>query len=166
VESIPALIEKKNLEVFDKHGVLTPVEVHSRYEISLEGYVKTIRIEALTMIEMVNRQILPASMRYVKQMADTVASLNAAGADASSAKAALDKLTAITSSLRANTEALTEEVDKLDAEAGDSLEHAKAYKEKVIALMQDVRVDADKLEAQVDAELWPLPTYGDLLFKV
>jgi len=166
VDAIPVLIDKKNLEVFDKHGVLTPVEVHSRYEISLEGYVKTIRIEALTMIEMVMRQILPASLRYVKEVADTVASLNAAGADASSAKAALDKLTAITTSLRANTEALTDEIEKLDAEAGDSLEHAKAYKEKVIALMQTIREDADKLETQVDAELWPLPTYGDLLFKV
>jgi glutamine synthetase len=68
--------------------------------------------------------------------------------------------------LRANTEALTDEIEKLDAEAGDSLEHAKAYKEKVIALMQTIREDADKLETQVDAELWPLPTYGDLLFKV
>ncbi|MCX7773864.1 MAG: glutamine synthetase III [Clostridia bacterium] len=166
VDAIPALIADKNIKVFEKHGVLTPTESQSRYEIQLEGYVKTVRIEALTMVEMVKRQILPASMSYVKQVADTVASLNAAGADSKSAKGALDKLVALTSSLSANADTLSDLVDHLDDHTGESLEHAKAYKEKVIPLMDSLRADADKLETMVDANLWPMPTYGDLLFKV
>jgi len=90
VDAIPVLIAEKNIKVLEKHGVLNRAEVLSRYEICLENYVKTIRIEALTMIEMASRQILPASLAYVGKVADTVASLKAAGADSSFAKEELD----------------------------------------------------------------------------
>ena len=166
VDSVPSLIEEKNIRLFEKHGVLNPTEVHSRYEIQLESYVKTVRIEALTMIEMSMRQILPAAMSYVKQVADTVTSLATAGSDTTSTKGVLDKLVALTTGLRANTTKLSDKIDELDAHGGDSMEHAKIYRDTIISIMNDIRADADKLETMVDARIWPLPTYGDLLFRV
>ncbi len=166
VDAIPVLIAEKNIEVLEKHGVLNSVEVHSRYEICLENYIKTIRIEALTMIEMASRQILPASLAYVRKVADTVASLNAAGADSSFVKEELDKLVSLTSSLKTYIDTLGAKLEEVDTHEGDSLEHARAYKDVIIPIMNELRAAADKLETIVDASLWPIPTYGDLLFGV
>jgi glutamine synthetase len=164
VDAIPALIEEKNIELFKRTGVLSPIELHSRYEIQLENYIKTVRIEALTMAEMISRQILPAAIYYVKRVADTVSALNSAGADSKSTKKTLDKLVVLTSSLRIDADALNESIDTLDKMSGDSLIKARAYMEMVIPIMEDLRNDADKLENLMDANLWPIPTYGDLLF--
>ena len=164
VDAIPALIAEKNIKVFEKHGVLSPTEMHSRYEIQLEGYSKTIRIEALTMVDMVSKQILPASLSYVKKVADTVTSLNAAGADSTSVKSALNKLVALTSKLSSNVEKLEAAVEDLDNSSKDSLEIAIAYNKDIRSLMNELRADSDKLETMVDATIWPIPTYGDLLF--
>lgn len=164
VDAIPALIDEKNIKVFEKHGVLSHTEMHSRYEINLENYAKTIRIEALTMVEMASRQILPASMNYVRKVADTVASLNAAGADASSYKEELSKLVDLTTSIKVQVDKLKLAVDALDESSEDSYKIALAYKDEIIPLMNGLRADADKLETLVDASLWPIPTYGDLLF--
>ena len=166
VDAIPVLIAEKNIQVLEKHGVLSSVEVHSRYEICLENYIKTIRIETLTMIEMASRQILPASLAYVRKVADTVASLNAAGAGSSFVKEELDKLVSLTSSLKTYIDSLSAKIEEVDAHEGDSLEHARAYKNDIIPLMNELRAAADKLETMVDASLWPIPTYGDLLFGV
>ncbi|MGI6083872.1 MAG: glutamine synthetase III [Acetivibrionales bacterium] len=164
VDAIPALIKEKNIELFKRTGVLTPIEVHSRYEIQLENYIKTVRIEALTMAEMISRQILPAALYYVKRVADTVSALNSAGADSKSTKSVLDKLVVLTSSLRIDADALNDSIETLDKMTGDSLIKARAYKEMVIPIMEDLRKDADRLENLMDANLWPIPTYGDLLF--
>ena len=166
VDAIPVLLAEKNIKVLEKHGVLNRAEVLSRYEICLENYVKTIRIEALTMIEMASRQILPASLAYVGKVADTVASLKAAGADSSFAKEELDELVSLTSGLKAAIDKLSAKLEEVDAHEGDSLEHARAYKDVIIPLMNELRAFADKLETMVDASLWPIPTYGDLLFSV
>lgn len=164
VDAIPSLISEKNVKLFEKHGVLTPTEMHSRYEIYLESYIKTVRIEALTMVDMARKQILPASMSYVKKVADTVASLNAAGVVSSSVKGDLNKLLALTDSLRTNLEKLGDKVDALDSSSDDTKKIAVAYRDEIIPLMNALRADADKLETLVDASLWPMPTYGDLLF--
>ncbi|NLX64241.1 MAG: glutamine synthetase type III [Clostridiaceae bacterium] len=166
VDAAPALIAEKNVKVLEKHGVLDAAEIHSRYEICLENYVKTIRIEALTMIEMAGRQILPASLAYVRKVADTVASLNAAGADSSFAKEELDELVSLTSGLKAAIDKLGAKLKEIDAHEGNSLEHARAYRDVIIPQMDELRAFADKLETMVDASLWPIPTYGDLLFSV
>ena len=144
--------------------MLTPTEVYSRYEIQLENYIKTLRIEALTRAEMISRQILPAAIYYVKRVADTVSALNSAGADSKSTKKTLDKLVVLTSSLRIDADALNESIETLDKMTGDKLIKARAYMEMVIPIMEDLRKDADKLENMMDANLWPIPTYGDLLF--
>jgi len=158
------LIAEKNVKVLEKHGVLNRAEIHSRYEICLENYIKTIRIEALTMIEMASRQILPASLAYVRKVADTVASLNAANADSSSVKGELDKLVSLTSQLKASIEVLSAKIEEVDMHERDTLEHARDYKDVIIPLMDELRAIADKLETMVDESLWPMPTYGDLLF--
>lgn len=118
------------------------------------------------MIEMASRQILPASLAYVGKVADTVASLKAAGADSSFAKEELDELVSLTSGLKAAIDKLSAKLEEVDAHEGDSLEHARAYKDVIIPLMNELRAFADKLETMVDASLWPIPTYGDLLFSV
>jgi len=164
VDAIPALIAEKNIELFKRTGVLSPTEVYSRYEIQLENYIKTLRIEALTMAEMINRQILPAALNYVKRVADTVSALKSAGADSKYAKKTLDKLVIITSGLKIDADALNESIETLDKMTGETLIKARAYKEMVLPIMEDLRKDADKLESMMDASLWPIPTYGDLLF--
>ncbi|HEY8499286.1 MAG TPA: glutamine synthetase type III, partial [Clostridia bacterium] len=95
-----------------------------------------------------------------------VASLNAAGADSSAAKGKLDKLVSLTSSLQAAIDQLGVKLEEVDAHEGDLLEHARTYKDVIIPLMGEMRSFADKLETLVDASLWPIPTYGDLLFGV
>lgn len=164
VDAIPALIAEKNIKLFERTGVLTRAELYSRYEIQLENYIKTIRIEALTMAEMVSRQILPAALNYIRRVADTVSALNSAGADSRPTKKILDKLVVLTSSLRIDADALNDSIETLDKMTGETLLKARAYKEMVIPIMEDLRKDADKLEGMMDASLWPFPTYGDLLF--
>ncbi|ANX01751.1 glutamine synthetase [Thermoclostridium stercorarium subsp. leptospartum DSM 9219] len=164
VDAIPALIAEKNIRVLEKHGVLNRAEIYSRYEICLENYIKTIRIEALTMIEMASRQILPATLSYVRKVADTVASLRAADADYSCVKEELDELVTLTSGLKAAIDKLDQKIKEADASEGDSLSHARAYKDVIIPQMNELRAVADRLETIVDASLWPIPTYGDLLF--
>jgi len=166
VDAAPALIAEKNIKVLEKHGVLNRAEIFARYEICLENYIKTIRIEALTMIEMASRQILPASLAYVGKVANTVASLNAAGTDSSFAKEELDELVSLTSGLKAAIDKLGTKLEEVDAQDGDTLEHARAYRDVIIPQMNELRDVADKLETVVDASLWPIPTYGDLLFSV
>ena len=166
VEAIPAVATEKNVKVFAKHGVLSEVESMSRYEIMLESYVKTMRIEALTMVEMASRQILPVALASMKKVADTVSSLAAAGAKTDMVKKILDKTVDLATSLEANTAALQHCVDHLDGAEGDSLTHAKYIHEKVVPAMAALRADADALEVLVDSAMWPMPTYIDLLFKM
>ena len=166
VEAIPAVITEKNIKIFVKHNVLSSIESHSRYEIMLENYVKTLRIEALTMIEMASRQILPVVMNFMKTTADTVVSLAAAGAKTEMVKSILDKTVALATGMEAKTAVLQACVDHLDATEGDSLVHARYIHEKVVAAMAALREEADRLETVVDARLWPMPTYIDLLFKM
>ncbi len=166
VEAIPAVITEKNIKIFEKHNVLSSVESHSRYEIMLENYVKTLRIEALTMVEMSSRQILPVAMNFMKKTADTVISLAAAGAKTEMVKSILDKTVDLATSLEAKTAHLLECVDHLDSAEGDSLMHAQYIHDKMVAAMATLREDADRLETIVDSSMWPMPTYIDLLFKM
>lgn len=166
VEAIPAVVTEKNIKVFEKHNVLSSVESHSRYEIMLENYVKTMRIEALTMVEMASRQILPVVLNFMKKTADTVVSLAAAGCKTEMVKSLLDKTVDLATGMEAKTVVLLACVDHLDTAEGDSLAHAFYIHEKVVAAMAALREDADQLETIVDVNMWPMPTYIDLLFKM
>ncbi len=164
VLSIEALKAKKNIAVFEKQGVLSHVETESRYEIMLDIYAKTINIEALTLVDMVNRQVLPAVIMYSSNLASNVAVLKAAGADASAAAGLLGEVAPLINKLGVKVKELKAAADSATVE--DPLETAKNYREKVVVLMEETREVIDALEPIVPADVWPVPTYVDLLFRV
>ncbi len=166
VDAAAEFLAPENIAVFEKHGVLTKVEVESRYEIMLENYIKTIHIEGLTALEIANRRLLPAVLRQVKEVASTVAGLKAAGADASCPAAVLTDLTESYSALKDATVALEKASAAADAAHGDALKQARAIRDQVIPKIAKMREIVDSLEGKVDSALWPMPTYADLLFKV
>ncbi len=168
VAALPQLISEKSISAFEKHGVLNKVELESRYEINLESYIKTINIEALTMLEMAKRQILPSVIKFTTELASSINSIQATGVDADTSAQAelLVEISALAASLKKNIAVLETAVDEASNLHGDSYAQACAFRDKVFAQMAVLRSDADKLEALVDEEYWPLPTYGDMLFNV
>lgn len=168
VESIKAIISEKNLAVMEKHAVLSRVEMESRYEISLEHYIKTINIEALTSLEMAKRQILPAVINFAGDLANNIAALNATGLDLdiSAQTELLTEVSTLIGQLNKQITSFEASVTKAQDMHGDSYEHAHFYRFEVFEKMAELRSVADKLEAIVDADVWPLPTYGDMLFLV
>jgi len=168
VECIPTFIKDKNVAVFVKHGVLSKSEIESRYEILLENYIKTINIEALTMISMAKTEILPAAFKFSKELSDTINSVKATGmsVEVSAQSSVLKELSPVLSSFASNITALKKAVDKASSETSSALKQAEAYSKIVIPAMEAVRADADKLECIIPKELYPFPTYADLLFSV
>ncbi len=168
VAAIPAWITDKAVKAFEKHGVLSKVELHSRYEIFLENYVKQVNIEALTMLEMAKRQILPAVIKYTGELAETINLVKSASSKASisAQEKLLIEVSAILSSFYDDIEALEKAVDGAEKISGDSLKHAEYYRDSVFVAMGKLRENADKLEPLIDKKIWPLPSYSDLLFNV
>ena len=165
VESIPALVSDKSVELFEKFGVFTRTELESRAEIRYENYSKALNIEARTMIDMGRKQFIPAIIKYTKTLADTVNSVKAAGVDASVQLATLDEITVLlkeASRAQAQLEKVTETASSMD----DCPDKASYYFETVCPSMEDLRAPIDKLEMIVDKEAWPMPSYGDLIFEV
>jgi glutamine synthetase len=163
IDSLPDLISHKSVDVFTKYGVLSERELHSRYEIFLEGYHKTINIESQLTIQIAQRQILPAALRYQAEVAQSIVNLKGAGMTVPKAQVAhLDELVKAIDELQAATDRLGEVVD--EPGKGDSLENAKHSRDVVIPAMNAVRVAGDKLETLVADDLWPLPTYQEMLF--
>lgn len=163
VDSIPDLITPKSIELFSKYGVLSERELKSRYEILLEGYKKTIAIESQLTLQIGRRMILPAALRYQGEIAQSIAAVKSAGATPSKTEVALlDELTATINELQSRCDDLSKAIDH-HAE-GSSLDHAKYSRDVVIPAMNAVRVAGDKLETMVADDLWPLPTYQDMLF--
>ena len=158
-EALPVLTSKDVVELFTKYNVLSEAELKSRQEIYLEQYVKTVATEANLVIRMARTVIFPAAMRYQGQLAETCASLKTIGHDIK-----MTTLEDVTAKLRA----MQAEVDKLEKllahEGGDTLAHAKYMCEKVLPAMLAVRGYADALESVVADDLWPLPSYQEMLF--
>jgi glutamine synthetase len=163
IDSLPDLIAPKSIKLFRKYGVLNERELHSRYEIFLESYHKTINIESQLMIQIANRMILPAALRYQSQVAGAVANLKATGAVVPKVQAALlAELVAAIDDLQEATDRLTDVTE--ETSEGDSMAHAKHARDAIIPAMNAVRSAGDKLEGMVADDLWPLPTYQDMLF--
>lgn len=159
VDSIHTLLDKENEAVLAKHNVLSKGELHARHEILLERYIKEINIEALTTLQIAKRQIVPAVVEYTGIVANTVGAIKAAGATAKAQSKLLGDLCEMTDTLQVNIVKLEEAL-----EAAEKKETAEAYRDGVIPAMGAVRGVADKLETIVDAEIWPLPTYAEMLF--
>ena len=165
IEAASTLTTDKAVALFEKFGIFTKVELESREEIIYETYAKTINIEALTMIDMAGKKIIPAVVKYSRNLADTVNAVKAAGADAS---VQADLLKTVCEKLAA-MQAARRKLEKVETEAGrmeDAKEQAFFYKDVVKAVMQELRTPADELEMIVDKEIWPIPTYGELMFEV
>jgi glutamine synthetase len=165
VEAVESLTTDKAVKLFEKFHIFTKAELESREEVLYETYAKTINIEALTMIDMASRQIIPAVVRYTKSLADTVIAVKGAGADASVQAKLLDQV----SSGLAQTKTALEKLQKAVEEAGamqEGKEQAFFYKNVVCTAMEDLRRPVDRLEMIVEKEAWPYPTYGDLMFEV
>ncbi len=166
-EAVPHFIAEKNICLFEKHGVFTAAEMHSRCEILLEGYCKTLDIEACTMLDMARKNILPAVLKYTRKIAEGAAAKKALSP-------ALCRKTeeALVSKLSLHAAALSDKLDALDAQLleaknfTDLVACAKFHHDSLVPTMCELRVVADELEMLVDENAWPFPTYGQLLFSV
>lgn len=165
VDAVPHYTDEKNVKMFEMFKVYTRTELESRTEIILENYSKVINIEALTMLDMAKKQILPAGMEFAKELCDSVNAKKSAGVSADLEKKLADKVTALNAGI-------SEAIDELDTkligagDAGDAEATARYYRETVFAAMQSLRAVADELETITPENLWPFPTYGDLMFRV
>lgn len=168
VAAIPALIKEKNIKTFEKQGVLSRVEMHARYEIMLENYSKKINIEALTMLDMAKRQILPAVISFTGEIAGAINNVKAASvkADTSAQENLLIAVSDTLKSFSENIAALESALDGVEKIGEDALKIAEYYRDVVVVAMNKLRADGDRLETMVDAEFWPIPTYADMLFNI
>ena len=179
VDAFQTFLAPKNVELFARHKVFTETEMVSRYEISLDTYAKIIRIEGMTMVNMARKQILPAVNRYLSELSTTVnrkgaigSSLQNLGADASGAQirckmevSLISKLSALLDQAFEQTEDLAARLDKAAA-IKDELETAVCYRDQILPAMNALRASCDAMEVYTPADIWPFPTYGDLLFSV
>lgn len=168
VEAIKALISEKNIAVMEKHGVLSRLEMESRYEIALENYIKTINIEALTMIEMAKREIMPAVIKFATGLAASINTIKATGVvvDLTAQTELLTEVSSLTGSLKKSITVLEEAVEKASNAHGDIYEQASLYRFDVFEKMATLREVVDTLETLVDKDVWPMPTYGEILFNI
>lgn len=164
VDATEVLGDPEVVALFEKYGVLSPAELKAREEVKYENYSKVINIEALTMIDMATKQIIPAVIKYTKSLADTVLAVKAAGGDA---EVQADILAEVSSLLKSAKAALsTLEAVTAQAAQAEGKAQARFYNEVVFKAMGDLRTPVDQLEMIVDKEAWPMPSYGDLMFEV
>ncbi|MEE1243413.1 glutamine synthetase III [Frisingicoccus sp.] len=165
VDALECLTEESTIELFEKHKVLTRIELNSRQEVGYETYSKAINIEARTMIDMARKQIIPAVIRYTTTVAQSIAAVKSVGADASVQEASLAEISKHLVALNTALTKLERAVDEA-ASIKNSKDQAIAYRDEVLTTMSEVRTPADALEMLVDKNVWPFPTYADLLFNV
>ena len=165
-DAYDAFIAPKNIELFSEFGIFNSVEMHSRYEILNEEYYKTIHIEAMTLIDMVNRQVLPACMKYAGEVAASVAAKKSVipTLECRSESALITEVTALIDKLEGAVTELEKTVTLSSEYTGSDLAHYS--RNAIIPAMDAVRVFADSLELIVDQKDWPYPTYGEMLFYV
>ena len=165
VDAVPHYTDEKNVKMFEMFKVYTRTELESRTEIILENYSKVINIEALTMLDMAKKQILPAGLEFAKELCDSVNSKKSAGVSADLEKKMADKVSALNAGI-------SDAIDDLDSkligagDAGDAEATARYYRNSVFSAMQSLRAVADELETITPECIWPFPTYGDLMFRV
>jgi glutamine synthetase len=162
VDAYGELLKSEVVKTFEKYKVLNERELRARYDVALEQYNKTVNIEAQLMVLMANRYVLPAAYRYQGQIAQSVSAVKAAGGSAKEAKKVLDKIVSLAESFKTTVDKLQ---SLLEHEAnGDAEKHAKYFRDKVIPTMVTLREIGDNLECIVPHDLWPLPTYREMLF--
>jgi glutamine synthetase len=161
VDALPELAKPEVVKIFEQYKVLNAREVQARYEVAVETYVKTINVEAQLMVLMSNRYILPAALQYLKDVADSVKSVRAAGGNAKEAKKVLDRLSGLVNDLRVTTDKLAR---ALDHHAPSAEKHARFMRDAVVPAMVRLRETGDEIELLIPHAVWPLPTYREMLF--
>jgi glutamine synthetase len=166
VESLPDFIKEKSIDLFTKHHVYADTEIHSRYEISLEAYCKTVNIEALTMIDLVKEKIIGAVVEYQNDLARLLKRKKELGGyDSSLEENLLGKISKLSASLLKKLTVLEDAMVETKGDT-DILAHATFYRDKVLVAMSELRIVVDELEMLVSDKYWPLPSYGQMLFSV
>jgi glutamine synthetase len=162
VDAFGEVLKADVVRAFEKYGVLNERELRARYDIALEQYIKTLNIEGQLMVLMANRYILPAAYKYQGDVAQSVAAVKAAGASSKESRKTLDTVLKLTDEFKSRTDKLQ---DLLDHEGnGGAEKHAKYFRDKVVPAMSSLRETGDALEAIVPHNIWPLPTYREMLF--
>ncbi len=166
-DAMPAMIADKNVKMLTAHKIFSPAELHSRYEILLENYSKTVNIEALTMVDMARKEILPAVEGYTKSLAETLAAKKAAvaGLPCKYETATITKLSELSDEIADATADLDGEIAKFQA-IEDVTEAANDIRDVILGKMDALRAVCDEAETITAKEFWPFPTYSDLLFSV
>lgn len=167
-EAVAHFIDQKNVDLFVKNKICSEEEVKARYEIELENYAKQINIEALTMIDMAKKNILPAVSAYVRELTDTALAKKALS-DAIPTSVEEELVASLSTKLVSfskKTAELEEAVIKASEYSNDNLAYATYYRETVFALMQELRAVGDSMETETSSEYWPYPSYGEMLFGV
>lgn len=165
-DCLPYFLHEKNVKLFTEHKVLSETEMKARYEIMLENYIKTINIEALTMVDMVNKDILPAISKYIYDLSEAVIKRSAIIPNVSGGfmKTRIEKLSSLYDSIAEKVETLVQLL--ADKPEGDSLKEAQFVREKIFEQMSSLRADVDSAESITASSDWPYPSYGELLFGV
>ena len=168
-DALPHFTDEKNEKLLTSHHIFTHAELHSRYEIKLENYVKTLHIEAGTMVEIIQKDLLPAVTTYMEKLAQTAALKKSVVPDisVSTEAALLTRLTELSETMVKDLERLKEDTAMAEYEVDkDLLKSAKLYQSVVLTDMEKVRVSADAAEALIPDSILPYPTYGKLLFSI
>jgi glutamine synthetase len=161
VDALPELITKEVTGLLDKYKILNEREVHARYEVFLENYNKTVNVEANLMVLMANRYIMPAALEYLKQIGQSVAAVRSAGGSTAQGKKLLGTYTKLVDRFKTEADKLE---SLLDHSGGSAEKHAKYTRDKVIPAMGRLRELGDQIEVRTPHEIWPLPTYREMLF--
>ena len=166
-DALPTILEKKNVDMLTAHKVFSVAEIQSRYEITLENYCKSVNIEALTMVDMARKEILPAVEAYVRDLSDTLRAKKAAvpGAAAKYETGLIARLSALTDEIDDAAASLERAMIQYKA-IGDITEAANMIRDVILQKMAELRVPCDEAETLTAEKYWPFPTYGDLLFGV
>ena len=166
VDALKCLKEEKNLEMLDRLGVYSRVELGSRYEILLENYIKTIQVEGLTALKMAKSQIYPAVCDYLSKVSSEVIAAKEAGLDVDFLVDDANALAKLVKTMKEQMTTLETNIAAAQASEEEIFEQAVAWCDDVFAMMQALRETVDQLEESIDAEYWPMPTYLDLLFGI
>jgi len=166
-DALPYFISEKNIKLFTKHNIFTEAEIYSRYEILVDNYIKVLNIEALTMLEMAKRDILPAVFAYESELESALASKKQLGLDIS-----CDARLSVANKLSETAALAYEKVGELDRAMADkhgfeeSIDEALYIRDRILPIMQELRSAVDELETMVSSKAWPYPSYGDMLFSI
>jgi glutamine synthetase len=161
VDALPELVKKDAINLLEHFKILNEREVHARYEVFLENYNKTINVEGQLMVLIANRYILPAALEYQRDIGQSVAAVKAGGSSSVQGKKLLSQYTKLTDKLKMQTDALAA---ALDHGNGSAEKHAKYMRDKVVPAMEKLRETGDQIEVLTPHEIWPLPTYREMLF--